>query len=136
MFRNLSFKIIMASILFLTSFPVSSFAQKGGIPQEQTELTGTRKQLATIIFSGLAGAILGLSTLSFYGRPQEKLNNIAIGAALGIFTGAAYTTYRAAKAPYDVYQGTEFKFLDESSLREMQLASNVPAASLNWSWDF
>src|SRR5580704_14870733 len=32
---------------------------------------GPRKQLATIIFAGLGGAILGLSTLSFYGRPQD-----------------------------------------------------------------
>ena len=40
--------------------------------------------LATILFAGLGGSILGLSTLSFYGRPQDKLQNIAIGFAVGV----------------------------------------------------
>ena len=64
---------------------------------------GPRKQLAIIIFSGLAGAVLGLSTLSFYGRPQERLSNIAVGFALGVITGSIYTTYRAASAPDEFY---------------------------------
>jgi hypothetical protein len=64
---------------------------------------GPRKQISTIVFSGVAGAILGLSTLSFYGRPQERLSNIAVGAAVGIIIGAMYTTYRAAAEPRDFY---------------------------------
>lgn len=60
---------------------------------------GPRKQLATIVFAGLGGAVLGLSTLSFYGRPQDRLSNIAIGFAVGIIIGAVYTTYNTAKHP-------------------------------------
>ena len=48
---------------------------------------GTNRHITNIVFSGLAGAILGLSTLSFYGRPQDRLNNIGIGFALGIIGG-------------------------------------------------
>lgn len=66
---------------------------------------GTKKQLSVIVFAGLAGAILGLSTLSFYGRPQDKLNNIAIGAAVGIIGGTIYTTFKAATEPRDFYEG-------------------------------
>ena len=66
-------------------------------------LTGTRKQVAIIIFSGLAGGILGLSTLSFYGRPQDHLSNIALGFAVGIITGTIYTTYNAATRPYETF---------------------------------
>jgi hypothetical protein len=69
-----------------------------------SELAGPRKQLATIIFSGLAGAILGLSTLSFYGRPQDRLSNIAVGFAVGVIAGTVYTTYEAARAPYKLYE--------------------------------
>lgn len=64
---------------------------------------GPRKQLATIIFSGLGGAILGLSTLSFYGRPQDKLSNIAIGFAVGVIVGTSYVTYKAATNPAEFY---------------------------------
>ena len=59
--------------------------------------------MATIVFSGLAGAVLGLSTLSFYGRPQDRLSNIAIGFALGIITGSVLVTYGATTNPDEFY---------------------------------
>lgn len=78
--------------------PLNAFAQTGqGNP---TTVSGPRKQLATIVFSGLAGAVLGLSTLSFHGRPQDKLSNIAVGFAIGIIGGTIYTTYKQATQPY------------------------------------
>lgn len=72
-------------------------------PRERATNAGPRKQLATIIFAGLGGAVLGLSTLSFYGRPQDKLSNIAIGFAFGVIGGTAYVTYNAATNPQDFY---------------------------------
>ena len=51
-----------------------------------------RKSVATIIFAGLGGAILGLSTLSFYGNPQDHLGNISTGFALGIVAGTVFVT--------------------------------------------
>jgi hypothetical protein len=65
--------------------------------------------MATIVIMGLAGGILGLSTLSFYGRPQDYLSNIAIGFAIGVTAGTIYVTYRAARDPYDRrFQGVSF----------------------------
>ena len=64
---------------------------------------GAHRHLTNIVFSGLAGAVLGLSTLSFYGRPQDKLNNIGVGFAIGVIGGTLYSTYRAAAAPRDFY---------------------------------
>lgn len=64
---------------------------------------GPRRQLATIIYSGLGGAVLGLSTLSFYGRPQDKLSNIAVGFAVGVIVGTIAVTYSAATNPDDFY---------------------------------
>lgn len=58
--------------------------------------SGPRRQLATIVFAGLGGAILGLSTLSFYGRPQDELANIAVGFAVGVIAGTAYVTFKSA----------------------------------------
>jgi hypothetical protein len=71
--------------------------------QKGKGMGGPRKQLATIIFAGLGGAILGLSTLSFYGRPQDYLSNIAIGFAVGIIVGTSYVTYKAATNPQELY---------------------------------
>lgn len=52
-----------------------------------------------IFLSGLGGAVLGLSTLSFYGRPQDHLGNIAIGFAVGVVFGTIYVTYNTATRP-------------------------------------
>jgi hypothetical protein len=119
----------------------------GGIPGAPGEgkapgLAGPRKQLATIVFAGLGGAILGLSTLSFYGRPQEKLTNIAIGFAFGIMAGTVLVTYRAVTNPQELYGLTPET---PNSLRLLAASSEEPSgnslglrSSANWaaSWQF
>lgn len=59
-----------------------------------------RKQIASIIFAGLGGAVIGLSTLSFYGEPQEHINNIWTGLGLGIIAGTGYVTYQTFQNNY------------------------------------
>ena len=103
-------------------------------------LTGTRKQVAIIIFSGLAGGILGLSTLSFYGRPQDHLSNIALGFAVGIITGTIYTTYNAATRPYETFEqenSAEYNPLAQPPSEEEQRAADSPRLPLfAYSWSF
>lgn len=60
-------------------------------------MTGFRRGLATIMLSGLGGAILGLSTLSFYGDPQEHIGNIWTGLAIGALGGASYVIVQNQK---------------------------------------
>ena len=106
MFRILT-AILLSWTLALTSLaPTLSFAA-GKEKAPETSAHGPKKQLSTIVFAGLAGAILGLSTLSFYGRPQDKLNNIAVGAAIGIIGGAIFSTFKAATEPRDFYSWKE-----------------------------
>lgn len=100
------FKSISAILLSLSLVFVSpAFAQTAptGTTEENAPKGGPRKQLATIVFAGLGGAILGLSTLSFYGRPQDNLANIAVGFAVGIIVGTVYVTYKAASSPAEFY---------------------------------
>ena len=96
-------------LLFALCFSVQAFAQDAN-----TSITkgGPRRQLATIVFAGLGGAVLGLSTLSFYGRPQDNLANIGIGFAAGIIIGTIYVTYKAATThEYDSsYQDKKFQW--------------------------
>jgi hypothetical protein len=105
-------------------------ASEVGWAQQESVATGPRRQMATIIYSGLGGAVLGLSTLSFYGRPQEKLSNIAIGFALGIIAGTTYVTYQAATNPNQFYSSK----LPES-LQVVQV-TQPPEASFEYSWSF
>lgn len=129
------FVSIAALVLCLTvcfqSVGALAQAPNSGAQNQTSQLTGTRKQLATIIFAGLAGAILGLSTLSFYGKPQDKLDNIAVGAAFGIIGGAIYTTYQVATAPYDIYNSG----INQTATDQLY-AQNLQAPKLRLQWDF
>ena len=125
MVRKIVFFLFISISVFTTQFESAAWAQAGGgaASEGRSELTGTRRQVATIIFSGLAGAILGLSTLSFYGRPQDKLNNVAVGGALGIIGGTIYTTYKSATRPYD-------------ALDVAQYSPPSMAPQIKFSWEF
>lgn len=132
-------RVFILSALVLTStFTLAPqvHAQQTQVSSSAPEMTGTRKQIATIIFAGLAGAILGLSTLSFYGRPQDKLSNIAVGFAVGVIGGTIYTTYQAATAPYDNYQVLRTNFQDEADLRVSGIQSSQYSPKLKWEWSF
>jgi hypothetical protein len=74
--------LIPLIVLFVSQ---NSFAQT-----TTTSMTGFRRNLATVIFAGLGGAVLGLSTLSFYGEPQDHIGNIWTGLAVGVIGGSAY----------------------------------------------
>jgi hypothetical protein len=122
---------------FLVFVLVISFANpvRAQAVDESTakSIGGPRRQVALIIFAGLGGAILGLSTLSFYGRPQDKLSNIAIGFALGIIGGTIFVTYKAAAEPKEFYRST-----GESLLMQRRQALAEPPADymLNYRYSF
>lgn len=86
-------KTIILSLVLVSLVSSAAFGQ-----EMRRKPSGPRRQLATIVFAGLGGAILGLSTLSFYGRPQEHLGNIAIGFAVGVIGGTAFVTFRSASS--------------------------------------
>ena len=104
-----------------------------GLLEKGKGVSGPRKQLATIVFAGLGGAILGLSTLSFYGRPQEKLQNIAIGGAFGIIAGTVFVTYKAATNPTELY-GRQLEI--ERGQERQLLAAQRPSIDFNWTFEF
>ena len=134
MFARFYRSLIILSLIVGISIPV--FADPAGTTQGVT--TGPRRQLATIIFAGLGGAVIGLSTLSFYGRPQDYLSNIAVGFAVGIIIGTAVVTFKAAASPADFYgapaaPGAQYF----PSVRDRDFAfSQAPAPTLQLNWKF
>jgi len=116
-------RLTLIAMILLMVVSNEAWAQATDSAPRGALASGPRRQLATIVFAGLGGAILGLSTLSFYGRPQDRLANIAIGAAIGVISGAVYVTYQAAANPRDFYGErlqTEFE-------RQLALGSMAPS---------
>lgn len=82
-------KFLKLTIMSMLFFSIATFSQFS-IAQTSAAPNQIRRSVATIMFAGLAGAVLGMSTLSFYGEPQEHINNIWLGLALGAMGGTAY----------------------------------------------
>ena len=112
--------VARALLSFVLVFSFATLPELSFAAGTNTEkVSGPKKQLSTIVFAGVAGAILGLSTLSFYGRPQDKLSNIAVGFAIGVISGAIYTTYKAASQPRDFYRNATL-WEEEERNKEMR----------------
>lgn len=82
--------------------------------QERSTYPNFRRNTATIIFCGLGGAVLGLSTLSFYGQPQDHLSNIYVGLGVGLMAGGGYVYYRSLpqlqdRERFESYMGPKMK---------------------------
>ncbi|MEZ0393342.1 MAG: hypothetical protein ACAH59_14075 [Pseudobdellovibrionaceae bacterium] len=111
-------------LIFLSSFLVCQMS----LAQTSTSsgLIGFRRGLATVMFAGLGGAILGLSTLSFYGEPQEHVGNVWTGFAIGVLGGSAYVVAQSQK----------------STSSAMDLAAPLPPVAkrapmlFQYSWEF
>lgn len=75
-------RILTALIILVSSAPTWAQSQ-----------STFKRTTATILFSSIGGGILGLSTLSFYGKPQEHTDNITNGVLLGLVAGVSYVMY-------------------------------------------
>jgi glycerol uptake facilitator-like aquaporin len=129
-------KFTVSSLLIVCFASTSAFAQapRAQGTTEEKASPGPRKHIASIVFAALGGAVLGLSTLSFYGRPQEKLANIAIGAAVGAIAATAYVTYSAATRPAEFYGAQQDRpHIDvlEEALVDRQVASQSKTLPLS-----
>lgn len=64
-----------------------------------------KRGTAIVLFSGVGGGVLGLSTLSFYGEPQEHTSNITIGALAGALAGLGFVLFQKTedKTPSSVW---------------------------------
>lgn len=66
--------------------------QKAFAVESRTVGPTVKSQVSKILLSSLGGAILGISTLSFYDKPQEHLSNVAVGGTVGAVLGSIYVT--------------------------------------------
>ena len=52
--------------------------------------------ISTVAAIGAAGAILGLSTLSFVEEPKDHFKNVLIGGAIGVIIGVGVVAFKQA----------------------------------------
>jgi hypothetical protein len=76
----------------------SSWAQEESAdPNSEDVLKKTQEDIMLVGATGVVGAVLGLSTLSFVETPSRHIYNIWTGAALGIIAGVIYVAYNSAQ---------------------------------------
>lgn len=99
---KLSLLTIMA-ITFITASSTNSYAQAGG--QMDGLVEDTKGDLLVVIGGGLAGAVLGLSTLSFVEEPKKHTRNIVVGASIGIIAGVIVVALEQATKSQELIYG-------------------------------
>ena len=110
------------------------FAQPLWAQQTTTASRNFKRNVAAILFSSIGGAVLGLSTLSFYGEPQEHTNNITLGALLGFAGGVGYVLIDTTKPPVQSYD-ISFAESDQRLKKGSQLLAKNPPL-LRFEYDF
>jgi hypothetical protein len=133
--RSLSLLVALVSAT-LISWPQTSLADT----QTQTSVTSFRRGIATVILCGVGGAVLGISTLSFYGGPQNHVSNITTGLVLGLIGGGTYLGMQASDASKESASPTESgdSKLSLDPLQEIKMRSAVqparPLMAMGWTF--
>lgn len=115
--------VFMAILILFTS--QSSFSQANRT---------VKRNVATVLFASLGGAILGLSTLSFYGEPQEHTNNITLGALLGFTAGVGYVIYDSSRPAPVTDEYSQVFDMDQKNRRVLAL-TKTPLV-IHFAFDF
>jgi hypothetical protein len=80
-------KILCSVLLVLSLTSPRGWAQDAAEGGEDDIVKSTQSDLMLIAAAGAGGAIIGLSTLSFYDKPSKHVSNIWMGAAVGVIAG-------------------------------------------------
>jgi hypothetical protein len=73
----------------------------------------TQNDIMLVAGAGTAGAILGLSTLSFVDKPSKHISNVWTGAAIGVIAGVIVVAYNSAqKGSEDLMSSKDFNSLE------------------------
>ena len=106
---KLTMKIRMTSLIVLASLMLTIVPANA---QENTSsaTAETLTDLYIVLGAGAAGAVLGLSTLSFAEEPTKNFKNVSMGAAIGIILGVGIVIYnQATKTQGSIYSTSMLK---------------------------
>lgn len=99
-------KLILVCLVFVSILsPSQTYAQEDEGGGEDDFFSSSLTDFGIVIGSGVFGAILGLSTLSFVDEPKDHLKNILVGGAIGVIIGVGIVAYTAARKGKSGYEG-------------------------------
>ncbi|TSK08881.1 MAG: hypothetical protein FPO08_06185 [Geobacter sp.] len=61
------------------------------------------------LYGGLAGSLVGAALMAFTNKPADHIQNIGIGAGVGVLVGASYGAFAATKSLAE-YENGKVKF--------------------------
>lgn len=100
---------------------------------EDDIIKNTQQDMLTVVAAGAGGAILGLSTLSFYETPSKSIRNIWTGAAIGIIAGVIIVAYNSAQKGSEDLVGQspsrKFSTSDRLAWHQNEVISNTSVNS-------
>lgn len=103
-------KNFFITFIFLFTTTTALFAQDTGsaaTSSSQDDILGESMQDLSIVGGmGVAGAVIGLSTLSFVEVPGDNLRNILVGGAIGIILGVGIVAYKQATRTNETYDAS------------------------------
>lgn len=128
--------LLLAFLVLSLSFSSQSWAQSS--PEDVVKQT--QGDLLVVVGAGVGGAVLGLSTLSFYDTPSKNISNVWTGAALGIIAGVIFVAVsHAQKAQDDFTASKDFTTSDRFAWHSGQSQSTsfqTPINSTLWTRSF
>ncbi|MFP5457478.1 MAG: hypothetical protein ACLGG7_01995 [Bacteriovoracia bacterium] len=112
---------------------------------EDDIVANTQNDLMLVAGAGVGGAVLGLSTLSFYDKPSKSIANIWTGAAVGIIVGVIVVAMSHAQKSqeqlsYEMKPQKDFSTFERESWHmahsgQVNMQSLSPSAPL-WGMSF
>lgn len=87
--------IALLTVISLLTASTSAFAEDNAF----------KEVFQDAFFGGAAGALVGLAFTAFTKKPADHLDNVAIGAGVGILAGATYGLAKSARSLAELDNG-------------------------------
>lgn len=98
--------IILVTVFTNHSLLYSQDSSAGGGAGGDNLIENSMQDLSIVAGTSIAGAVLGLSTLSFVKIPKAHMRNILVGGSIGIIIGVAIIAYtQATKSHERIFKG-------------------------------
>lgn len=109
-------KKLLSLLLCLQILILPAMAQEGEGGENSDFVKNTQMDMIVVAGATGAGAILGLSTLSFVDDPSRHLRNVWTGAAIGLIAGVCFVAYNSAqRGTEDLQSSKDFNTSERAS---------------------
>lgn len=93
--------LVVLLVMLVSLFP--------GVAQARRESAGRDNAMEEVLvdgfYGGLAGALVGAAFMAFKDHPGDHLNDIAVGAGVGVIVGTLYGIGKATRAFAELQDG-------------------------------